>query len=64
MEIKSLDNPNNVRFEDLLKICTECFGKPRITGSRHIFKTPWEGDPRINQYVYQKFLLGKRGCFV
>ncbi len=41
-------NPRNVKFEDLLKICIKHFGKPRIKGSHHIFKTPWEGDPRIN----------------
>jgi hypothetical protein len=23
-------------------------GKPRISGSHHIFKTPWQGDPRLN----------------
>jgi len=43
-----LDNPKNVNFQDLLKICEKYFGKPRITGSHHIFKTPWKGDPRIN----------------
>lgn len=41
--------PNNVRFVDLLKVCEDCFGKPRQSGSSHtIFKTPWQGDPRIN----------------
>jgi hypothetical protein len=24
------------------------FGEPRIAGSHHIFKTPWQGEPRIN----------------
>ncbi|MDR0854122.1 MAG: type II toxin-antitoxin system HicA family toxin [Clostridiales Family XIII bacterium] len=48
MNIKILDNPVNVRFEDLLRICTENFGEPRINGSHHIFKMPWAGDPRIN----------------
>ncbi len=24
------------------------FGSTRISGSHHIFKTPWPGDPRIN----------------
>jgi len=43
-----LNNPKNVSFPDLLKICEKYFGKPRITGSHHIFKTPWKGDPRIN----------------
>ena len=43
-----LKNPKNVLFRDLLKICQKYFGKPRIKGSHHIFKTPWKGDPRIN----------------
>jgi len=43
-----LENPQNVLFADLLKICEKYFGKPRIRGSHHIFKTPWKGDPRIN----------------
>ncbi len=48
MKKKLLANPKNVKFEELLKICTQHFGKPRIKGSHHIFKTPWKGDPRIN----------------
>ena len=41
--------PANVRFVDLLKVCEAYFGKPRNTGGSHfIFKTPWQGDPRIN----------------
>ena len=43
-----LSNPKNIKFEDLIKICTKYFGTPRISGSHHIFKTPWKGDPRIN----------------
>ena len=43
-----LDNPKNVKFEDLIKICIQLFGKPRIRGSHHIFKMPWAGNPRIN----------------
>ena len=43
-----LENPQNVLFADLLKICKKYFGKPRIRGSHYIFKTPWKGDPRIN----------------
>ena len=43
-----LSNPKNVKFDDLLKVCTKYFGSPRIKGSHHIFKTPWKGDPRIN----------------
>lgn len=54
---KDLDNelltmaqsPQNVRFSDLLKICTHFFGEPRRSGTSHcVFKTPWPGDPRVN----------------
>ena len=48
MSDKILLNPKNVRFKDLLMICEKYFGKPRIKGSHHIFKTSWKGDPRIN----------------
>ena len=42
-------NPKNIRFVDLCKICENYFGKPRNRGSSHkIYKTPWQGDPRIN----------------
>jgi hypothetical protein len=37
-----------VRFSQLLQICEQFFGNYRVSGSRHIFKTPWPGDPRIN----------------
>lgn len=43
------NEPANVRFADLFKVCEAYFGKPRNAGSSHfIFKTPWQGDPRIN----------------
>ncbi len=48
MNKKLLLNTKNVKFDDLLKICIKYFGHPRIKGSHHIFKTPWQGDPRIN----------------
>jgi hypothetical protein len=42
-------NPRDVRFSDLCKVCDHFFGKPRQSGSSHrIYKTPWQGDPRIN----------------
>jgi hypothetical protein len=42
-------SPQNVRFADLFQLCVHHFGDPRRTGgSHHIFKTPWQGDPRIN----------------
>ncbi|MCK9202531.1 MAG: hypothetical protein M0P59_07290 [Gallionella sp.] len=41
--------PANVRFCDLQKICEAYFGKPRHQGGSHsIYKTPWQGDPRVN----------------
>jgi hypothetical protein len=47
--VKQLEkNPNNVSFTDLCNICESYFGKPRTTSSHHIYKTPWQGDPRIN----------------
>ncbi|MDY0296223.1 MAG: toxin HicA [Acidobacteriota bacterium] len=48
MDKSLLDNPKNVRFEDLLNLCRKYFGEPRIRGSHHIFKTPWAGDPFVN----------------
>ena len=48
--MKEIDfsNPQNVKFKDLLKFCEEHFGKPRIKGDHHYFKTPWKGKPLIN----------------
>lgn len=41
--------PTNVRFADLQKVCELYFGAPRQLGSSHaIYRTPWQGDPRIN----------------
>ena len=42
-------NPTGVRFADLCKICDHYFGKARQSGSSHrVYKTPWQGDPRVN----------------
>jgi len=42
-------NPKGIRFNDLSKVCEHFFGSPRQTGSSHkVFKTPWQGDPRVN----------------
>ena len=39
----------DVRFSDLCKVCDSYFGKARQASSSHrIYKTPWQGDPRIN----------------
>jgi hypothetical protein len=41
--------PQNVRYDDLAKVCEEHFGEPRQKGTSHaIYKTPWVGDPRVN----------------
>ena len=43
------ENPQEVRFKDLCKVCDEYFGSPRQSrGSHRIYKTPWPGDPRVN----------------
>ena len=42
-------NPKGVRFQDLCKVCDSYLGEARQTGSSHrIYKTPWQGDPRVN----------------
>ena len=42
-------NPKGVRFNDLRKVCDHYFGQPRQSGSsHHVYKTPWQGDPRVN----------------
>jgi len=48
--IKQLkQNPANVHFADLCKVCEHYFGEARQSGSSHrIYKTPWQRDPRVN----------------
>ncbi len=42
-------NPKGIRFADLCKVCDHYFGNPRQKGSSHrVYKTPWQGDPRVN----------------
>ena len=42
-------NPKGVRFRDLCQVCDFYFGAARQTGSSHrVYKTPWQGDPRVN----------------
>ena len=42
-------NPKDVRYSDLSKICDHFFSEPRQKKSSHrVYKTPWEGDPRVN----------------
>jgi hypothetical protein len=36
-------------LNNLQKVCGHFFTEPRQSGSSHcIYKTPWQGDPRIN----------------
>ena len=43
------NNPKDVKFKDLCKVCDVYFGKSRQAGSSHrVYKTPWQGDPRVN----------------
>ena len=41
-------NPRHVRFRDADRGCRSDLGEPRTPGSHHVFKTPWQGNPRIN----------------
>jgi len=42
-------NPKGIRYTDFCKVCDHYFGKARqASGSHRIYKTPWQGDPRIN----------------
>lgn len=42
-------NPKSIRFNDLCKVCETHFGEARQLGSSHrVYKTPWQGDPRVN----------------
>ena len=43
------NNPKEVSFNNLAKVCDHYFGKARQTGTSHrVYKTPWQGDPRVN----------------
>lgn len=42
-------NPQDIRFAELCRVCDFFFGKARQKSSSHrIYKTPWQGDPRVN----------------
>jgi len=43
------EHAKDVRFRDLCTVCDFYFGEPRQGGSSHrVYRTPWQGDPRIN----------------
>jgi hypothetical protein len=47
--VKAMRSAGTVHFNDLYKVCEHYFGTPRNSGSSHyIFRTPWQGNPRIN----------------
>jgi len=47
-------NPKNIRFVDLSKVCDHYFGKARMSSGSHlIYRTCWQGDPRINIQNYK-----------
>ena len=51
---KMKQNAGGIRFSDLCKICDHFFGEPRKSASSHrVYKTPWQGDPRINIQNYK-----------
>jgi hypothetical protein len=46
---KMVKNPKGIAFNDLCKVCDHYFGEARQSGSSHrVYKTPWQGDPRVN----------------
>ena len=53
-DIQKLSKSKNIKFDDLVHIVSKYFGKPRITGSHHVFKTPWQGKPMINLQPWKK----------
>jgi hypothetical protein len=43
------NNPKEIRFNDLCRVCDHYFGIPRQRGTSHrIYRMPWQGDPRVN----------------
>ncbi|WP_228373303.1 toxin HicA [Demequina silvatica] len=41
--------PANVAFDDLARVCDHYFGAARrSSGSHRVYRTPWQGDPRVN----------------
>lgn len=46
---KMSQSPQNIRYSELVAVCRAFFGEPRQQGTSHcVFKTPWQGDPRVN----------------
>lgn len=45
---KARNNPKNISFSELSKVCKFYFGDPHQKGSHTIYSMPWQGDPRVN----------------
>jgi hypothetical protein len=46
---KMKQNHKGVCFNDLSKVYEHFFGSPGRSGSSHkVYRTPWQGDPRVN----------------
>ena len=42
-------HPKSIRFSEICRVCDQYFGAARQKGTSHrIYKTPWQGDPRVN----------------
>jgi hypothetical protein len=45
----AINNPADVLFSDLCRVCNHYFGQPRQQGTSYrVYRTPWQGDPRVN----------------
>lgn len=54
IQLQMKRNPKGVRYSDLCKVCDFYFGRARQSISSHrIYKTPWQGDPRLNIQNYK-----------
>jgi len=46
---KMCSNPKGIWFQELCQVCYFYFGEARHKSSSHrSYKTPWQGDPRVN----------------
>jgi hypothetical protein len=49
IEAQMRESATNVAYNDLIKVCEHYFGDARQKRTSHaVFKTPWQGDPRVN----------------
>jgi hypothetical protein len=49
VEARARSAPQSISFDEAVALATFYFGEPwQGAGSHVVFKTPWQGDPRIN----------------